>query len=164
DRKRFEGLMDNRSEELYRLITENTSDMISVLDLEGNFIYASPSFRKVLGYDPEDLVGSNSFSLIHPDDKPAIASAFQEALFNKEGSIAEYRYKHRSGEWRTLEAVGSWIFNERGSPQRGVIASRDITERKRAEEALRESEERFRIIAEMAPVMIWMSSPGRFYS
>jgi two-component system cell cycle sensor histidine kinase/response regulator CckA len=133
-----------RSEDLYRLLAENTGDLICMLDLEGNYVYISPSYQEVLGYSPEELLGSNAFSLLHPDDQEAAKAGFREALTSKKKRTAEFRFRHRNGEWRIFEAVGNMVFDWRGNPQRAVIVSRDITERKRVEEELRQSEEQLR--------------------
>jgi two-component system sensor histidine kinase UhpB len=127
-----------RSEEQYRLITQNTHDLISLLDLEGRFIYASPSYQAGLGHVPDELAGLDSLSLVHPADQEHLRSIWQQALVRREGWTAELRIKHASGEWRIFESAGNWVFNQKSEPQRLVIVSRDVTRRKQAEEALRE--------------------------
>lgn len=126
-----------RSEEQYRLITENTHDLISLLDLEGRFLYASPSFRAGLGYAPEELTGTDSLALVHPDDRSAVATAWRQALLSRQSRVVEFRARHQQGDWRILESIGNWTFDPSNQPQRSVIVSRDITERKAAEETLR---------------------------
>jgi PAS domain S-box-containing protein len=93
-----------RSEDLYRLLAENTGDLICMLDMEGNYVYTSPSYREVLGYSPEELLGRNAFSLVHPDDLEATKARFREALVSKTKQSVEFRFRHRNGEWRTFEA------------------------------------------------------------
>lgn len=137
ERKRAEEKL-RQSEELYRLIAENTHDLICLLDIEGNFIYASPSHKEVLGYSPEELVGKSAFSLAHPDDVGMLLEVFNETRLRRNQGRIEFRCKHKDGSWRILESVGSWIFDENGHLQhRGLIVSRDITERKQMEEALK---------------------------
>ena len=126
-----------RSEEQYRLIAESTHDLISMLDPAGRFIYASPSFKTTLGYVPEELAGTDSLALVHPENREALRQTWQEALTSKEGRTAELRVKNDRGEWRLFEAVSNWIFDEAGRPQRLVIVSRDITGRQQADETLR---------------------------
>ena len=126
-----------QGEEQFRLITENSRDLISLLDPEGRFIYASPSYKKSLGYAPEDLTGTDSFALVHPDDQEKLRNAWREALLNREERVAEFRGRHQNGVWRSFESAGNWIFDEQNRPQRTVVVSRDITRRKQAEEALR---------------------------
>jgi two-component system cell cycle sensor histidine kinase/response regulator CckA len=133
-----------RSEKLYRLIAENTRDLICMIDVEGHFVYASPSCRDCLGYAPEELLGRRSFSLIHPEDKEAEMQRFREGLSGKKGYRGEFRYRHQDGEWLDFESVGNWIFDWQGNPQQAVLICRDITQRKRTEEALHQSEEQLR--------------------
>ena len=135
ERKRAEEALSH-SEEQYRLIAENTKDLICTLDLRGNFHYVSPSFKEVLGYSPEELSGLNAFSLIHPDDRETTMKIYQQALISKEAGNAEFRYRHKNGNWRFFESVGNWIFNGNGSPPQSVLVSRDITERRQAEEKM----------------------------
>ena len=135
ERKRAEEALSH-SEEQYRLIAENTKDLICTLDLQGNFHYVSPSFKEVLGYSPEELTGLNAFSLIHPDDREPTMKIYQQALINKEAGNAEFRYRHKNGNWRVFESVGNWIFNGNGIPPKSVLVSRDITERKQTEEKM----------------------------
>jgi len=135
ERKQAEEALSH-SEEQYRLIAENTKDLICTLDLQGNFHYVSPSFKEVLGYSSEELRGLNAFSLIHPDDRETTMKIYQQALINKEAGNAEFRYRHKNGNWRVFESVGNWIFNGNGAPPKSVLVSRDITERKQAEEKM----------------------------
>ena len=135
ERKRAEEALSH-SEEQYRLIAENTKDLICTLDSHGNFHYVSPSFKEVLGYSPEELRGLNAFSLIHPDDRETAMKIYQQALINKEVGNAEFRYRHKNGSWRVFESVGNWIFNGNGAPPESVLVSRDITERKQTEEKM----------------------------
>ncbi len=134
------------SEQQYRLITENTRDLICVLDLKGNFVYVSPSVREGLGYEPEELIGRRSIALIHPDDSEIVKKSFVEGLSSKDSYAMELRYKHRSGEWRVFESIRNWVLDEKGNTQSAVVVSRDITERKQAEQQLKQSEEWLRAI------------------
>jgi PAS domain S-box-containing protein len=96
-----------RSEEQYRLIAENTRDLISLVDLDGRYIYASPSFKKGLGYDPEELAGSDSFALVHPKDQATLRTIWQQALLTREGRAVEFRADLRNGDWRIFESVSN---------------------------------------------------------
>jgi two-component system sensor histidine kinase UhpB len=127
-----------RSEEQYRLIAQNTRDLISLIDVDGRFLYASPSHKASLGYVPEELVGSELITLIHPDDRPPVRQAWEQALRYKESRMVEVRIRHRDGTYRIFESIGNWIFDEMGQPQRAVVLSRDITQRKKSEQTLRE--------------------------
>ncbi len=147
----------------FRSLIESTLDIITVLEANGTIKYESPSIEGILGYKPEELIGCNGFEFIHPDDLPAIQIIFHEALKGP-GTVrrCEFRYRHKDGSWRVFEAIGKNLLHDPAI--RGiVINSRDITDRKRAEEVLRQSEARFHGIFTEAPTGIVMASPeGRF--
>jgi two-component system sensor histidine kinase UhpB len=126
-----------RSEEQYRLIATHTQDLICILEPGGHLVYVSPSHRN-LGYKPEQLIGLKMSDLVHPDDRSAFLCARDEAQATAECRTVEVRLKSTAGEWLAFESAANWIADEHGHPQRAVIVSRDITHRKKAEEALRE--------------------------
>jgi PAS domain S-box-containing protein len=126
-----------RSEEQYRLITENTRDLICLLDLQCNFLYASPSHELVLGRPVKDLLGQRSGDLIHHDDARVLKETLDEALFFREGRNVELRFRHANGAWVTFESAASFIFDETGKAQRALLVSRDTGDRKRAEKEIR---------------------------
>ena len=130
----------NEQYELFRLIGESAADMIAVVDMNGRRLYNSPSYQKVLGYSSEELEGTASFEQIHPDDRPLVREAAQEARRTGVGRKLEYRFRHKDGTWRILESVASVIRNAAGEPAKIIIVNRDITERKQAEKELRESQ------------------------
>jgi PAS domain S-box-containing protein len=150
-------------EELFHLISENAADMIAVVDMEGKRIYNSLSYQKALGYSPEELQASSSFEQIHPDDRERVKKAAAEARHSGMGKTLEYRLRHKNGTWLVLESTSSVIRNAKGEPEKLVIVNRDITERKRTEEALRRSESGFRSVVEDAPYGIYRTSlTGQF--
>jgi PAS domain S-box-containing protein len=134
----------HRTEELYRLIAENTTDLVCMIDTNGNYVFVSPSYKEVLGYNPEDLLGRSCYSLIHPDDRDWAKKRCSQSLAERKPVRLELRFKHSEGSWRVFEIVGNWIYNAEGQVQKGILGSRDLTERKRAENALRDSEEQLR--------------------
>ena len=134
-----------RSEEYFRALIENTSDVISILDAEGTIRYLAPSVRKVLGFRPEDLVGHGLDAFLHPDDAD-IAQSLLEGIKEDGGRrkvLAELRLRHYDGSCRTFELT---LENRLDDPVvAGVVANaRDATERKAAEEALGVSQEQLR--------------------
>ena len=145
-------------EELFRLITENAADMIAVVDIEGRRIFNSLAYEKVLGYSMEELKNSSSFAQIHPDDVDFVKKATDEARRTGIGVPLEYRIRHKDGTWRVLESTSSVIRNSKGEPEKLVIVNRDITERKRAAEALQRSEASFRSVVEDAPYGIYRAT------
>jgi PAS domain S-box-containing protein len=144
-----------RSEEYHRSLLENAMEAIAIVNGDGTIQYESPSYRRILGRNPEDLVGVGSFDFIHPDDLPNVAQVFDELLQNPGGTVqAEVRSMHHDGSYRTLEVVGRNLLDD--PVVRGIIANfRDITERKVAEEALRASEQRLDLTVKAADLGLW---------
>lgn len=129
------------SEERFRKLVENASDMITVLDASGTIIYKGPSVRRLLGYQPEELIGKTLVQVVHPDEREAALNAFRRCLENpNECEPVEYRVLHKNRQWRVMEARGT---NRLDDPAvRGIVLnSRDITERKEAEAAIRAAKE-----------------------
>src|ERR1700730_2605979 len=145
-------------EELFRLISENAADLIAVVDMQGNRIYNSLSYEKVLGYTTEELRSSSSFEQIHPDDKESVLQAAAGARRPGVGRPMETRIRHKNGTWRVLESTASVIRDSKGQPEKIVIVNRDITERKQAAEALLRSETSFRSVVEDAPYGIFKAN------
>ena len=125
------------SEARFRALTEQSNDFTAIVDAEGRFQYASPSYRRILGYEPEELLGASVFSLIHPDDLLRILTIFSEGLqTNIPLARAECQMSRADGSWLTVEAV-AYNCLENPAITGIVITSRDITERVAMEEALR---------------------------
>ncbi len=116
----------------FAALVEHASDLITVNDLEGIITYASPSSSTVLGYDPEELVGSQARDLVHPDDSARVDQAATEQFAGKRVEPIEYRARHRDGSWRVLDTIVTNLSNE--PAVRGVVTNaRDVTERRAAE-------------------------------
>ena len=166
EKQRAEEVL-RESEERFRALIENSSDGIMLLDADGVLLYASPATSRILGYALDALVGQNALELVHPDDIQNTAHVLAD-LRQKPNEIAtgEFRCRHKDGSWRWIEAVGNNLLAE---PSVGaiIVNYRDITERKQAEEALRQSEERFRALIENATDLIIVLNPdgtGRYIS
>ncbi|MDQ3913215.1 MAG: EAL domain-containing protein [Actinomycetota bacterium] len=145
-----------RSEERFRAMTQNSSDLVTLLRADGTIRYQSPSAERIIGYRPDELIGQNAFSYVHPDDLERVEMAFAEGLKDpKRHPKAEYRFRHKDGSWRWLDSVGSNLLGDPGVGEY-VVNSRDVTERKEAEEALREAEERYRTLVEQIPAVTYI--------
>ena len=129
-----------RSEERFRSLVQNASDIITVLEVDGAISYESPSIEQVMGYKPEDLLDGNAFEYIHPEDRDRVQEFFAERLRSNdmEPLPIEFRFRHADGTWRYLEAIGTDLTQSSGIG--GVVVnSRDITGRKQVEDSLRQS-------------------------
>ena len=138
-------------EQIFRLITENAEDLITVVDREGKRLYDSPGYNK-LGYSSKDLGRSPFPEQIHLDDREALVAARKETFEKGVGPRVEYRFRRKDGDWRILESTRSPVRNDRGEIEKVVIVSRDITERKQAEELLRRRDEQLRQSQKMEAV------------
>jgi PAS domain S-box-containing protein len=154
-----------RSEAYFRSLIENAHDIIIVLGQEGRIRYASPSFERAFGYRPDEVVGASAFDFLHPDDLERLGEIFQEGIEIAGHAVtAEYRIRARDGEWRCVEAFGKNLLDD-PAVAGVVINSREITERKRAEEVMREAEERYRKLVENVGDLIFtLSKEGRAIS
>ena len=124
------------SESHFRLLAENASDMIARLTLEGKMFYVSPACKTILGYTPDELVGNFCYNLVHDEDRQIAKSILQHNTSGTPFTVA-YRAKHKDGHYVWLETSARSII-EPGSKNVTEIqsTSRDITERKRAENDL----------------------------
>ncbi len=122
-----------RSELHFRSLIENASELIVVLGEDETIQYQSPSVERVLGHEPDDLMGRNVFELVHPDDVDRVRAGFEWGN-QTPGRVTpvEFRVRHRDGTYRDLEATGTNLLYD---PAVGgaVINARDITERKKAD-------------------------------
>ena len=135
ERKKAEALLRD-SEERLRCLIQYSSDIITVLGVDGIVRYESPSIERLLGYDPEELVGKNAFSYVYPEDLEQVLMVFIEALDDQGApQHVEFRFLHKDGSWRWLEAIGNNQLHTEGINVI-VVNSRDITARK--EESSRE--------------------------
>lgn len=127
----------NQRERRFRSLVQNSMDLLSINRPDGTVIYASPAHTRVLGYDPEERRGQNSFDLIHPDDRERVSQAIQQLVQEPDWlATVEYRFRHCDGSWLTLESICT---NRLDDPAIGglVVNSRDVTKRRQAEEQLR---------------------------
>ena len=140
------------SEAYFREITRNASDMILIVNHEGILSYVSPSIERFMGYRPEELIGRPTFAFIHPADRQRAMMDFAEALQAQETAVPNsFRVLHKDGSERVLEGLGKNLL--RNPAIAGFIMNvQDVTARVAAEQALRESKERFRDLYDEAPV------------
>ena len=125
------------SESQFRLLAENASDMISRHTTDGTFIYVSPACKSMVGYSPDELIGKLSLDFIHSEDRPNFETFLSQGPTIPTGYTFAYRARHKQGQYVWLETSARSIMDEKtGSVIEIQATSRDITERKRAEDAL----------------------------
>ncbi|MHA2272507.1 MAG: PAS domain S-box protein, partial [Candidatus Hodarchaeales archaeon] len=147
------------SEERFRDLVENIKDVVYILDSKGNLTYASPSIEALLGYAPSEIMGRPIDNSLHPEDKQRALEGMQ-AVLSGSSEPGEYRLISKSGDVHWVQTSSKPIFSEDNViGLQGVM--RDITERKQAERALRESEGRFRVLAEQTIIGITIIQKSR---
>ncbi|MGB7212861.1 MAG: EAL domain-containing protein [Gemmatimonadales bacterium] len=143
------------SDRYFRSLMANTLDIIVVVDINGRIRYTSGSIETVLGYEAEELLGQDAFGLLHPDEVDEVRRLFVRQL-ERPGPAprSEFRCRHHDGAWRIFEASSNNLLAD-PAIDGVVITMRDITARKRAEEALRVSEERYALAQRGANDGLW---------
>ncbi len=157
ERKHAEEAL-RESEEKYKTLVETSPDSVAATDMEGRIIFASPQTLKMLGYKrTQELVGKSAFDLIAPEDHERARKDSQKVI--KDGFLKniEYNMLKKDGKRLTGEFSSTLIRDLDGNPKMVIATTRDISERKKAEESLRENEERFRTMVETAPGMLMIA-------
>lgn len=150
-----------RSEAKWRSLIQNSSDLITILSDNGTILYTSPSIERILGYSAQELVGQQVLNYIAPEDLDATTNALKQLLQVNQGVALPplvFRFRCKNESWCFLEASGTNLLADEAVGGI-VINSRDLTERFKVQEALRQSEVRFRAIFESAALGIALSDP-----
>lgn len=152
-----------RSKSQLSRIADNMLDMIAEFDVKGKYLYASPSYKTILGYNPVDMLGKSALKDTHPDDRKKVSDFFYESIKTSSSIRVEYRYKHIDGQFLWLESVCNPVSNEKGEVSAFIVSSRDITEGKKAKEALQSSEARYRTLIENIPARMFFKDRNLNY-
>jgi len=139
----------DRRLERFRNLAEQAHDLIAETDASGRYLFISPNHARVLGWPPEELKGREAFELVHPEDRAGAVEVFARGLRSAEAGETTCRLVTRDGGWRWFHITGR-PYTDSAGQARVVLVGRDVTERRRAELALRESERRYRILVETA--------------
>jgi PAS domain S-box-containing protein len=158
ERKRVEEAL-RESEEKFRTIVDTTSEWIWEIDADGRHTYSNPAVESLLGYTPDEFLGLSAFDFMHPEDRERIGAIFPSFVNEKKGwRNLVIRWRHRDGTYRYLESNAIPVFDERGGLAGFRGADRDITERMRTEEILRQAN----LVVENSPVVVfrWKAVEG----
>jgi len=151
------------SERKYRLLAENSLDVIARLNAFGVFTYVSPSASAVLGFAPEELVGAEGKSFVHPDDVQRLEERYADQELQPDERLSTFRFRKKSGEYVWIESrTKSFRGRLSGKVTEHLSLLRDVTERETERMRLREAEEQYRSIVEHSPDAIFISVGGRF--
>jgi len=145
----------NLSHKKYRSLVQDGSDMITILDEKGKFIYASPTKLSILGYTNEDFTDQSVFNFIHVDDLEAVQHDFNSLSSYKKITLSPFRFKHKNENWRWIETTLTNLLDDEAV--HGIVAnSRDVTERKNIEEALLTTKENYKNLFENSPAPMFI--------
>ncbi len=139
-----------QQEAYFRALIENSAEGVAILDAEGIVRYIAPSEERLTGYSPAEIYGESAFRFIHPQDAPKVLETFFEGVAIP-GAVrtVEYRLQRKDGEWRYFEITGHNMLDD--PHVNGIVANyRDVTERKKAEQAVQESQSRLEAVISTA--------------
>jgi len=142
------------SEKYYRTLIDTSPDIIVVMDLDAKLITVNQQFLKVGGYSYEDVIGKSTYDFVSGLDRVFLEKRTVQFIKNMKMSGSEYEFKNKEGQATPLEVSASVLLDDAGQPMGIIAIGRDITQRKQAEEALRQSEEKFRSITEQTGDLI----------
>lgn len=134
------------SEEKYRLITENMQDLVSVLDVKGQFLYASPSYMNLLGISPHDLLEHGIENLMRSADIIKMKNELEIFKSTLKSETMYFSLKHKQGNWIDVEMNWNPILDKNGEILKIITVVRDITERKKAEKQLKKMKDQLSLI------------------
>jgi len=141
--------------ETFKILSDNSFDIINILDREGKILFESIATERILGYKAGERIGQVDFNFVHPDDIEHIAIEFQDLIQNPQNQkVLEFRFKHINGSWKWLETSGQ-NFLDNPHIKGIIINSRDITDRKTTEKNLKESEQRVTSILNNITDIVW---------
>jgi PAS domain S-box-containing protein len=145
------------AQQLFRLVVEKTTDIITIIAPDGTIKFESPSVEQVMGWKAEELVGKIGFDYVHPDDRQRAIDLLASGIAKKPSNTAELRLLHKDGSYRIFEAASSQVIED-GRATGLIINFRDIHDRRRQEAELRSSEEKYRQLFERNLAGVFVST------
>ncbi|MFZ5353162.1 MAG: PAS domain S-box protein [Bacillota bacterium] len=144
-----------KSEENLRQITDNILEMLTKCDVTGNIEYLSPSVKNLLGYEPAELIGKSIFDLLYSEDYEYMKNTFIHQIKEGTSGSAEFRYNTKNGSYIWMDVSGNLLYNDKGEITGALLVGRDITENKKMESAVQESERRYKALFENSSDIIF---------
>ncbi|HET8753914.1 MAG TPA: PAS domain-containing protein, partial [Salinimicrobium sp.] len=141
-------------EKKFKALVQAGTDLIGILDENGNYIFASETTKAVLGIEPDYLIGKNAFELIHPEDLEKILEAFTEVKKTPQIKVAPFRFKDGEGDWRWLETTATNLLDD-PAVEGIVVNSRDITQVMRQAREIEQINERYKLAATATQDLIY---------
>lgn len=135
ERKKAEDAL-KASEEKFSLLAKNSTDIVSLHDLDFNYTYVSDSVKRTLGYEPEELIGKSALDFIHPEDLEYVKKRYEGMLSRTSIEFSQFRNKKKDGSYCWVESAGNFTYDKEGKIAGLTINTRDISERKQVEEQL----------------------------
>jgi len=148
-------------QEMTQTIFENSTAGVALVDLDGRYRMVNPAFSQLFGYSPDELLTVDFFKITHPEDIELSRRIMQQVLDSRgKGIRYTKRYIHKDGHTIWTEVTSTLVVDADGKPSYFVTHINDITERKLAEDNLRESEEKYRCLVEVSPLAMWINKNG----
>ncbi len=162
DKKTIENKLQE-SETRFRTLVQNSSDIITILKPDGTTVYESPSFYRIFNYSEKEIIGKSIFDFVHPNDLEKVAYEFGKGLqIGGVSDAVEFRFKHKNGNWIYIEAIGNNLLELPGI--NGIVVnSRDITERKKAQEEVKKLKEFYEEILNKIPADVVVFNKAHKY-
>ncbi|MDQ5985018.1 MAG: hypothetical protein CSYNP_00722 [Syntrophus sp. SKADARSKE-3] len=151
------------AEERYSFLINNTSDYVARFNLDSTMIFGSAAMYPVTGYKPEEIIGTSSFDRLHPDDFPQVRAALKMAIETGLNQRVEYRSRCKTGEYKWVELSGKMVLNDHTGKKEIVAVIRDISTRKRIEEALQRSEKKFHTLYDATSDAVLLMTEDGFF-
>lgn len=148
-----------QSEQMLRQITDAMHDVVALTDPSGRLRYVTPSVERLLGYRPEQMLGQSAFDYLAPEDRAKAMILAERGRVDGDSYRLEARYKHTQGHYLWIDTIVNFIFDGQGNPIGSVVSGRDVSERRQAEEALREREYRLRQITNTVQDVVLLLDP-----
>jgi PAS domain S-box-containing protein len=139
---------------IFRMVVENAPDIVCLHHPDGRYIYVSPSCKRILGYDPQELIGRDPYKFVHPEDRNKLETEFHLKILQGQEVLGTCRILKYSGDYTWFESASRPILDKRGRVRQIVSVSREITEHKKEEQALWESERKYKELVENANSII----------